>query len=281
VCARDPRVNEATYTPEFFAWGLERTRSSAAVVVPLLTERVSPASVVDFGCGLGVWLETFAQNGVEDFVGVDGPWVPRDELRIPQERFVVARLDRPLQLGREFDLAVALEVGEHLPEHRAKQFVRNLVDHAPCVLFSAAIPHQGGTDHVNEQWPDYWAARFAAHGYVPVDGIRPLIWSNHTVLPFYRQNVLIFARPELIAARPLLERERARTVNDQLSLVHPDLMLSIAAHPAKHVRRPSARDLMIGELLSALPCVAARSVRWRLGRLTRPTNPRRRRGLRP
>jgi hypothetical protein len=145
------------------------------------------------------------------------------------------------------------------------------------VLFSAASPHPGGTDHVNEQWPDYWAERFATHGYPVVDGLRPFIWSNSAVLPFYRQNLLMFATPEFIDTRPLLARDRERTVEAQLSLVHPELMLSVAAHPSEHVRRPSARDLMFGELLGALPTVAVRSVRWRLARATRQTSRRRRR----
>lgn len=270
-------MKEATYTREFFTWASDRTRSSAEAIVPLVLARVSPRSVVDFGCGLGIWLEAFAAHGVTDYIGVDGPWVPRDRLAFPEDRFVTAHLDEPLDLGRRFDLAVALEVAEHLPEHRAGRFVRNVVAHAPCVLFSAAIPHQGGTDHVNERWPDYWAERFATHGYEAVDGIRPLIWSNPAVLPFYRQNILVFATPELINAHPVLARDRERTVDEQLSLVHPDVMESIAAHPQEHVRRPSARDLMLGELAAAFPTVLARSLRWRLAPLTRRTSRRQRR----
>ena len=265
------------YDERFFTWALDRTRSSAEAIVPLVVERVTPSSVVDFGCGIGIWLEAFTRHGVSDYVGVDGDWVPRDALLFPRDRFVAARLDEPLDLGRRFDLAVALEVAEHLPEHHADVFVRNVVAHAPCILFSAAIPHQGGTDHVNEQWPDYWAERFAAHGYEVVDGLRPLVWSNADVLPFYRQNVLIFATPDVIRARPLLAHDRSRTAEAQLSIVHPDLMQSIAAHPAEHVRRPSARDLMVGELLAAFPRVVTRSLRWRL---TRRTSRRRRRDSR-
>ena len=261
-------MSDPRYTPKFFGWAVDRTRTSAQTIAPLVLRRVEPQSIVDVGCGIGVWLEVFAQNGVEDYIGVDGPWVPPDALRIPRERFVTARLDRPLQLHRRFDLAVALEVAEHLPEHRAPGFVANLVELAPCVLFSAAIPHQGGTDHVNEQWPDYWAQLFLAHGYAAVDGIRPLIWSNRDILPFYRQNIVIFAAPEAIAERPLLEHDRARTANDQLSVVHPDVLASVASAPHDYPRRPSGRDLMLGELLRALPVVGARSFRWRLTRLT-------------
>jgi SAM-dependent methyltransferase len=261
-------VSETTYSPKFFGWAVEKTESSADAIVPLVVERVQPRSVVDFGCGLGIWLQAFARHGVDDYVGVDGPWVPQDELRFPRERFVAARLEESVQLGRTFDLAVALEVAEHLPERHAADFVRNLVEHAPCVLFSAAIPHQGGTDHRNEQWPDYWAELFAAHAYVPVDSVRPLVWSNAQVLPFYRQNVLIFATLDVIAERPLLARDREHTVDGHLSLVHPELMESIAANPAEHVRRPSARELMLSELLPAIPAAAARAARWRLTRLT-------------
>lgn len=195
--------------------------------------------------------------------------MPLDKLHFRPDRFVAARLDKPLRLGRRFDLAVSLEVAEHLPERRAKQFVANIVEHAPCVLFSAAIPYQRGTDHVNEQWPDYWAALFAERGYVVLDGLRPLVWSNPAVFGFYRQNVLMFATPDVVDAHPLLARDRERTVDSQISIVHPELMESIAAHPREHVRRPTARELNLGELVLALPAVVLRSVRWRLGRLTR------------
>lgn len=261
-------MSQGAYTPKFFSWAVDRTRSSAEAIVPLVLERVRPTSVVDIGCGIGVWLGAFARHGVDDYLGVDGPWVPRETLLIPEERFIAARLDRPLELGRRFDLAVALEVAEHLHEHRAAGFVANLARLAPCILFSAAIPHQGGTDHLNEQWLDYWAELFATHGYVAVDGIRPVIWSDADVLPFYRQNIVIFAIPELIAQRPPLARDRERTMDSRLSIVHPDLMESIAAHPNEHARRPAARELLLGELLRALPAVLARSLRWRLTRLT-------------
>jgi len=271
-------MTKEPYSPAFYARELDRARTSAETIVPLVLERVAPRSVVDLGCGHGIWLETFARHGVSDYAGVDGDWVPLDKLHFPSERFVSARLDQPLRLGRRFDLAVSLEVAEHLPQRGAKRFVQNVVDLAPCVLFSAAVPYQRGTDHLNEQWPDYWAELFREHGYIVIDGLRPLVWSNDAVFGFYRQNILMFATPEVIAEHPLLARDREQTVEEQLSIVHPELMESLAAHPREHVRRPAARDLMLRELLPALPVAARRAVGWRLTRLT---SRRRRRHSRP
>jgi SAM-dependent methyltransferase len=274
-------MTKKPYPPAFYTRELDRARTSAETIVPLVLQRVAPRSVVDLGCGHGIWLETFSRHGVADYIGVDGDWVPLDKLHFPQERFVSARLDKPLHLGRRFDLAVSLEVAEHLPPRGARRFVQNIVELAPCVLFSAAVPYQRGTDHLNEQWPDYWVGLFGEHGYVVLDGLRPLVWSDDAVFGFYRQNILMFATPEVLAERPVLASDRVRTVEAQLSIVHPELMESLAAHPREHVRRSSARDLMLSELLPALPVAASRAVRLRLSRLTRRTSRRPQRGSLP
>src|SRR5215211_4940330 len=97
------------FDPDYFGWQAERAAVSARAVVPMLIELVRPSSVVDLGCGTGAWLEAFAENGVEDVVGVDGPHIDRARLRIPQERFVAADLSAPPELGRTFALAMTLE----------------------------------------------------------------------------------------------------------------------------------------------------------------------------
>jgi SAM-dependent methyltransferase len=263
-------VEVSPYGREFYERDVDVARTSVAAVVPFVVERVAPRSVIDLGCGRGTWLAEFARHGVVDYVGVDGEWMSRDVLAFPEERFVAARLDKPFRLDRQFDLAISLEVAEHLHESAAKQFVETIVRLAPCVLFSAAVPHQGGTQHVNEQWPDYWAALFAGHGYEVVDGIRPLIWSNPDVAFFHAQNILIFARPEVIAARPLLARDRERTIESQLCLVHPRLLSRVVKDTGRHIRLPTARDFSLRETVEALPHAVARSFRWRWRQLTHP-----------
>lgn len=111
-------------------------------------------SAVDFGCRGGSWLSVFRDLGVETVYGIDGDWVDVSQLRIPVECFHAVALDGPLSLPSRFDLAICLEVAEHLPPERVMSFIGELCAAAPVVLFSAAIPHQGGVNHVNKQWPD-------------------------------------------------------------------------------------------------------------------------------
>lgn len=217
------------YTEEFFQGNSEWARSAAQEIVPLVIEMFRPRSVVDVGCGAGSWLAAFQRHGVVEIQGVDGDYVSRAQLEISPEQFRPFDLTKPLHLDRQFDLVVSLEVAEHLPPEAAQTFVRSLTRLGPAVLFSAAIPGQGGVNHLNEQWPDYWARLFRAEGYEPVDWLRKRIWQNGRVEWYYAQNSITYARPDYIAAHPALRREYERTAPAQLSLVHPAQYLETLA----------------------------------------------------
>jgi SAM-dependent methyltransferase len=178
-------------------------------------------SVVDVGCGDGTWVATFRKHGVSEVLGIDGDYVDGELLQIPKEFFQAVELTKRFELRRTFDLAVSLEVAEHLPAESAAVFVESLTRLSPFVLFSAAIPFQGGTHHINEQWPDRWAALFEKHDYVPVDFIRRRVWKNDQVDWWYAQNTLLFAKASLLESNATLKAEFERTDRNQLCLVHP------------------------------------------------------------
>ena len=215
--------------------------------MPLVLGWVSPTSVVDVGCGTGTWLAAIRRRGVEDVVGVDGSPVPGDLLQIPRERFLVRDLSKPLDLGRTFDLALCLEVAEHLPAAAAGTLVASLAALAPVVLFSAAIPGQGGVGHVNEEWPRAWAERFAAAGYSWADPIRPRIWDDPGVEHWYAQNALLFHRPGRFGAPPPWQPAGAAPgggVAWPLPLVHP--------HGWLRAKRPPTVGRALSDLRRAL-----------------------------
>jgi SAM-dependent methyltransferase len=191
--------------------------------VPLVLELLSPRSVVDVGCGLGAWLVAAIEQGITDVQGIDGPHVDVARLLIPRERFIAADLERPVELGRRYDLVISLEVAEHVSASAADTFVASLVKLGPAVLFSAAIPDQGGERHVNEQWPHYWVEKFAVHGYAALDCIRDRIWDHPDVEPWYAQNVFLYVSGALLSSTPKLQAEAARCTFACRPLVHPRL----------------------------------------------------------
>ncbi len=180
------------YNSKFYR-ELASAQESDREVLPLVLDVVKPSSVVDIGCGTGNWLSIATELGVADILGVDGLWV-KQQLVIPPANFVAHDLATPLKLNRRFDLALSLEVAEHLPASAATVFVENLCAAADVIVFSAAIPGQGGRRHVNEQWPAYWADIFHEQRYECYDFLRPRIWNNPRAAWHYAQNSLIFAR---------------------------------------------------------------------------------------
>lgn len=194
--------------------------TSAAVVVPLVISWLGPVSVVDFGSGTGAWLEAFVKAGVKDIRGLEAGAPAPSQLRIPVEAVSRVDLEEPVDLGRRFDLAVSVEVAEHLPAQSGQVLVASLARHSDAVLFSAAVPGQGGTHHINEQWPTYWAEQFAGHGFGCFDVLRERVWDNSDVAWWYQQNLLIFARGE---SRARLEAF-GLTASAPRRLVHPDVL---------------------------------------------------------
>jgi SAM-dependent methyltransferase len=238
------------YDRAFYAGQSGRSLASARHVVPLVNALLAPRVVLDVGCGLGTWLAAFSEAGVAEVLGLDGDYVDPAALRIARDRFVAADLRDPPPLDRGFDLAISLEVAEHLPAEHASAFVRYLGAAAPAVLFSAAIPGQGGRDHINEQWQDYWRAKFAEIGYAAVDAIRPRIWGCPEVAVWYQQNTILYCAPGLLRERPALQ---AVPEGVSLNLVHPDLY-------------SAARDrgvIDFGKALKLLPELAMAAARRR------------------
>jgi hypothetical protein len=245
----------ARYSRTFYESEGTYALTSAREIVPLIMDLVGPQSVVDLGCGVGGWLSIFREHGVEHIQGLDGEWVKPEMLRIDPAYFRAADLRRPIMTDRTYDLGICLEVAEHLPITSAPTVVQSLTGMAPVILFSAAIPNQGGTDHVNEQWPSYWAQLFGAQGYVVVDCIRRRIWDSPRINYWYCQNLLIFVDGAQLDEYPKLAAERAQDVTTMLDLVHPRMFLFAETSVPRLAKRA----------LTAVPRMVQRRSRARAG----------------
>jgi len=208
------------YTRTFYDHQSAGSYISAKTVLKALHAILPFASVCDVGCGAGTWVKAVLELGVPDVVGFDGAYA-RSWLQIPEDHFIAHDLREPLPVARRFDLAMSLEVAEHLPTKRSVSFVEDLTKLAPAVLFSAAVPGQGGTAHINEQWQGFWVAEFARRGYRVFDVIRPRVWDDPTVEIWYRQNTLVFLHEDHPATDAV--RAAVAAVPAPVSMVHPGM----------------------------------------------------------
>ena len=188
--------------------------TSPGIVVPMLIDLFDPKSVLDVGCGIGTWLHSFQQHGVNDIMGIDGDFVDRSLLKeyVEEKKFSPLDLSKAFNLDRKFDMVISLEVAEHLPERSADDFITSLCNHSDLVIFSAAIPGQGGQNHVNEQWMAYWIEKFEARHFKHYDIMRPLLWNEHKVDWWYKQNMMVFSTRTLNYTQCPIQ-----------NMIHPDL----------------------------------------------------------
>lgn len=200
-----------------------RTTSARIILGPLF-QTFDPSTVLDVGCGHGAWLRVCKELGADEIQGVDGPWIDDTSLAIPKSQFMAQELDKPLDLESQYDLVISLEVAEHLPESAADTFIDSLTRHGDIILFSAAVPYQGGRGHVNEKWQNYWAHKFRARGYNAIDSIRPTIWGNDDVFWWLRQNTILFLNDSALEKHAELKQTCVHDL-DALALVHPSLLM--------------------------------------------------------
>lgn len=253
------------YSDDFFEHIQGGSLRSAREIVPLVLKLIQSTRVIDVGCGVGTWLLVFKECGVEEILGVDGDHVNKEKLLIPSRSFLSRDLREPLRLNSQFDLVVSLEVAEHLPGECAGTLVDSLTKLGPAVLFSAAPPFQGGVNHINEQWPDYWSNLFKKRGFEVVDCIRKRIWQNDNVEWWYAQNILLFANCDYLDDHPALKLEVAKTNHSQMSIVHPRNYAEKCAWIGE--LESASKNKSLGQLISELAPVGKKAVAKRMKRI--------------
>lgn len=185
-----------TYSTKFYKNQLTESFNSANYIVPIINNWFQPKTIVDVGCGVGAWLEVWKnQDNIEEIKGLDAKFVDKSFMRIDMDsEFLEVDLNKPLPELNRYDLAICLEVAEHLEESRANSFVEDLTKLSDVILFSAAIPGQEGTKHINEQFLSYWVEKFKLYDFKCYDVLRPIIWNIPSIAFWFRQNSVVFVK---------------------------------------------------------------------------------------
>ncbi len=220
--AKKPRL--AKYGSVFYD-NVSKNKRSSLIILKYLLENLDIKSVLDIGCGTGVWLESLHEVGVDNVIGVDGEWLLSDKFLLDKQILHIHDLRKPLALNRKFDLVISLEVAEHIEKSCSDIYINNLISHSELILFSCAIPFQGGTNHINEQWPDYWIKKFYEHDYLCIDFLRQKFWNNENIRWFYSQNIMVFAKSDLLYKSNFLLYQYKNHNLKGMRLIHPQRYL--------------------------------------------------------
>lgn len=246
------------YGLDFYKHMPTLTRYAAETILAIVQHAIPEVkAAIDIGCGVGTWLNVLRERGTSHILGVDGNWVPTESLVIPSECYMRCDLSKDtVQLDARYDLVISLEVAEHLPSEGADQFIMQLTQLGDFVLFSAAIPGQGGTNHINEQWPEYWTGLFQTRGYAVFDIIRTNIWTDEEIPVHYRQNILLFVKHERVPDLKI----RSGT-EGPLAIVHPQLFMN---------KLQDCENPTIRRSLEFLGAAVMKRIKRELGRAYRP-----------
>ena len=212
------------YDASFYDSHGAKAVASARIYLKFLWQFFQPASVLDVGCGRGAWLKVCHELGSTRLLGFDGDWNNQATMIDSAIIFQSIDLTRPFSAPEKVDLAMTLEVAEHLEPSMGNHFVKSLTEASDTILFSAAYTKQGGTNHINERRHSYWAHLFAEHGFVPFDLFRPIFWADENVAYWYRQNSFLYLRKDSASWQKVGNCGFRELVDTNfMDCIHPDL----------------------------------------------------------
>lgn len=102
--------------------------------------------VIDFGCGLGNYLDNLQSNEFPNLIGIEGD-IP--EKKVFKGDMIKQDLTKPFNLGVKGTI-ISLEVAEHIPSEYTDIYLNNIDNHCnEYLIMSWAIRNQAGFGHVN------------------------------------------------------------------------------------------------------------------------------------
>ncbi len=170
-----------------------------APIAQAILDEYHPKTIIEFGCGNGELSKALAGAGLV-VTALDGYSTP-DFSGFDSIEFQKVDLNNPAQaisfltsMNKKFDVAVCMEVAEHLNPDVSQQLIELLTMSSDIIIFSAAVINQDGDGHINCRSRIFWHEIFEQRGFFAADTIRQKIRENDKVGKWYRLNTIDYVK---------------------------------------------------------------------------------------
>lgn len=193
--------NLEVYDDRYFKWHYDVTRTYAINTMNWFIETYKPNSIIDYGCGIGAYLESGLRKNITKLKGFDiggEKLIPYIDKSV-KEFIEFLDCTNPIQTEK-YDCVVSLETGEHIEPQGSDTFVDNILnslDEKGFVLFSAAPPGQGGSGHINCQPKSFWIQKFNSRGVFENEEMTKTIidnWNKLGAPDYICSNLIVLER---------------------------------------------------------------------------------------
>lgn len=133
-----------------------------------IVEQYHPQRTLDIGCAYGYLVAALRDKGVDAY-GLDVSDHAISQVREDVKPFCAvgdATQKLPENLPDRYDLVTCIEMIEHLYEEDTERFITAICSMTDRVVLSSTDSDYDDPTHVNVQKQEYWAKRFAAHGFI-------------------------------------------------------------------------------------------------------------------
>lgn len=195
----DNKFDIGLYNDEFFEWHYKYARDYSIVTMDWLLDFINVKSVVDFGCGIGSYLESAFNKGIVKIKGYDigGDYAKKYTPEHIQPN--IEYIDCTTKMVTEkYDCVISFETAEHIEPSGTNQFCDNLVgalDKNGFLFFTGAPAGQEGCGHINCQRKSFWMLKFLERD-LEFDAITTVVvsqeWRRLGAPNYICDNLLVF-----------------------------------------------------------------------------------------
>lgn len=193
--------DKSLYNDDFFLWHSKYAHEYSVKTMDWFIYNYMPRSVIDYGCGIGSYLLSAHNNGIEKIKGFDiGGEFARKYTPLEVQPFI-EYIDCTQEIvTSKYDCVISFETAEHIEPSGTNTFISNLVnslDKIGLILFTAAPEGQQGTGHINCRPKEFWINEFESRGLVHMISSQESIkkaWKELGAPDYIINNLLVFTK---------------------------------------------------------------------------------------